>query len=276
MITSFTPDESTAIYLSSPPTSPVPAARDTRRQLSCSGSGINGQQTALLRRRARRFRCSALQLQSYGAPDLDGEQMSVSLVTSNPGTVDAGAVEVVDSTASLNIDLAALNVQAGNYTLVVAHEATGTEVRAAVELTGQQTDATATPTETPKDAPAPEHTEAPLSAGEDSDDDMSGTGGLADTGAQIIGLVLARLLAVGVGTALVLTRRKVAHEPTVRGSKVAFTQRIAPGRHAPGAIHRKLRRHLMRESHINNNELVHCVLATVDRYNCSVDEPGIF
>ena len=40
---------------------------------------------------------------------------------------------------------------------------------------------------------------------------MSGTGGLADTGAQIIGLVLAGFLTVGAGTALVLARRKAAH-----------------------------------------------------------------
>ena len=93
----------------------------------------------------------------------------------------------------------------------MAHEATGTEVRAAVELTGQQTEADPTPTETAEGTPAPEDTESPLPAGEVSDDDMSGTGGLADTGAQIIGLVLAGFLTVGAGTALVLARRKAAH-----------------------------------------------------------------
>lgn len=40
---------------------------------------------------------------------------------------------------------------------------------------------------------------------------MTRTGGLADTGAEITALVLGGLLAVGVGTALMLARRKAAH-----------------------------------------------------------------
>ena len=43
--------------------------------------------------------------------------MTISLVANNPGTVDAGTVDIVDNTASLNIDLAALDVEEGNYTL---------------------------------------------------------------------------------------------------------------------------------------------------------------
>src|SRR5699024_8215648 len=37
---------------------------------------------------------SGLQLQSYGTPDLEGEELSVNLVADNPGTVEAGTVEV--------------------------------------------------------------------------------------------------------------------------------------------------------------------------------------
>src|SRR5699024_981722 len=128
-------------------------------------------------------------------------------------------VEIADSTASLDIDLSALDVEAGNYTLVVAHEATGTEVRSALELTGQQTggDETPAPEETPTPTPAGD---APGNDGDDTstgggtaDDDMTRTGGLADTGAEISALVIGGLLALGVGTALMIARRKAAHYP---------------------------------------------------------------
>ncbi|GAA2027589.1 hypothetical protein GCM10009720_04140 [Yaniella flava] len=160
---------------------------------------------------------SGFQLQSYGAPELDGEQLSVSLVADNPGTVDAGTVEIADNTASLDIDLSALDVEAGNYTLVVTHEATGTEVRSALELTGQQTSGDETPT--PEETPTPSPTgDAHGNGGDDTStgggtagDDMTRTGGLADTGAEISALVIGGLLAVGVGTALMIARRKAAH-----------------------------------------------------------------
>lgn len=179
---------------------------------------------------------SGLQLQSYGAPELDGEQLSVSLVAQNPGTVEAGTVEVANGAATLDIDLSGLDVQAGDYTLLVAHEATGTEVRATVELTGERTateqetptatpEATATPTPT-TDAPVEPSVEQSVDQSVDpsvdssdettagvgtASDDTTRTGGLANTGAQIAGLVIGGLLAVGVGTALILARRMATH-----------------------------------------------------------------
>lgn len=161
---------------------------------------------------------SDLQIQSYGAPELDGEQLSISLVANNPGTVDAGTVDIVDNAASIDVDLSALDVQEGDYTLVAAHEPTGTEVRADIALTGQQTgedeqSPTATPEETPSStvgAPGADDDLNGAGAGT-AGDDLDRTGGLADTGAEIASLVIGGLLALAVGTTLVLARRKTAH-----------------------------------------------------------------
>lgn len=149
---------------------------------------------------------SGLQLQSYGTPDLQGQELSVSLVADNPGTVEAGTVEVVDNTASINLDLSALEIQAGNYTLVVTHDATGTEVRAAVELTGQHIGGEETPT--PEETPTDDDASAGVGT---AGDDMTRSGGLANTGAEIAALVVGGLLAVGVGTALMVARRKAVN-----------------------------------------------------------------